>query len=284
LYGLLTQKFFVVPDYKLMAVLVEMIISMSLEYDVKEYAKSLGADLVGIASADSEYLKDNKAGLETILPGCKALVVIAKRLNGDAISSRNTKLAQYDTICTYQELDFIMHKVTWYLKETDYRAVSIPPNMPIDFSQEKRGMYGEVNQKCAAAAAGLGNIGINRLFLSPEFGPFLRMGSILTNADLKADEPLKERICTRCMECVKKCPAGAIGEDGSLDLNKCMRISLQYGLPGVVRFGMKAIGMKDADQRAYVGSPTLWELWQNLLIGNFNNCFECINACPIGKK
>jgi hypothetical protein len=89
LHGLLTQKLFVVPDYKLMAVLVEMIISMSLEYDVKEYAKSLGADLVGIASADSEYLKDNKAGLETILPGCKALVVIAKRLNGDAISSKN---------------------------------------------------------------------------------------------------------------------------------------------------------------------------------------------------
>ena len=205
-----------------MAVLVEMIISMPLEYDVKEYAKSLGADLVGIASADSDYLKDNKAGLETILPGCKALVVIAKRLNGDAISSRNTKLAQYDTICTYQELDFIMHKVTWYLKETDYRAVSIPPNMPIDFSQEKRGMYGEVNQKCAATAAGLGNIGINRLFLSPEFGPFLRMGSILTNADLKADEPLKERICTRCMECVKKCPAGAITA-----LSALMRVRLE---------------------------------------------------------
>jgi epoxyqueuosine reductase len=257
---------------------------MSFKREVKEYAVSLGADLVGIASVDSEYLKDNKAGIETILPYSKALVVIVKRLNNDAISSRNVKLAQYDTICTYQELDLIMHKVTWYIKENGFRAVSIPPNMPIDFSPEKRGMHGEVNQKCAATAAGLGNIGINRLFLSPEFGPFLRMGSIITNANLKADAPLKGRVCTKCMECVKRCPAGAIGEDGSLELDKCMRISLQYGLPGVVRFGMKAIGLKDDEARSYIGSPTLWELWQNLLIGNFNNCFECINACPIGKN
>lgn len=177
-----------------------------------------------------------------------------------------------------------MYKVTLYLKNSGYRAVSIPPNMPIDFSPEKRGMYGEVNQKCAATAAGLGNIGINRLFLSPEFGPFVRMGSILTNADLKPDEPLKEKVCTRCMECVKRCPARAIGEDGSLDLAKCMRISLQYGLPGVTRFGLKAISLKEDELKTHIGSPTLWELWQNLLIGNFNNCFECINACPIGKK
>ncbi len=94
---------------------------------------------------------------------------------------------------------------------------------------------------------------------------------------------MKEKVCTECMDCVESCPAKAIGEDGSLDLGKCMRVSLQYGLPGVVRFGMKAIGMEGEELKAHVGSPTLWELWQNLLIGNFNNCFECIASCPIGK-
>jgi len=257
---------------------------MSLECRIREFARSLGADLVGIASSDSKYLKYNKASMKAILPDIKSLVVIAKRLNDDAISSRNIKISQYDSICTYQELDSIMHRVAWHLRNEGYRAVSIPPNMPIDFGPEKRGMYGEVNQKCAAVAAGLGNIGISRLFLSPEFGPSLRMGSILTNADLKPDEPLGERVCTKCMECVKKCPAGAIGEDGSLDLNKCMKVSLRYGLPGAVRFGMKATSLKDDELRSHIGDPTLWELWQNLLIGNFNNCFECINACPIGKK
>ncbi|MEM2989776.1 MAG: hypothetical protein QXQ02_01170 [Halobacteria archaeon] len=257
---------------------------MSFEEEAKKFAKSLGADLVGIAPSDSEYLKANKASIDAILLGCRSLVVIAKRLNGDAIASRNIKISQYDSICAYQELDSIMYRVTMFLKEKGYKAVSIPPNMPVDFTPEKKGMFGEVNHKCAATAAGLGNIGINRLFLSREYGPYLRIGSILTTADLKPDEPLKERVCTECMECVKRCPGKAIGEDGSLDLNKCMRVSLLYGLPGVVRFGMKAIGLKDDELKAHIASPTLWELWQNLLIGNFNNCFECINACPIGRE
>jgi hypothetical protein len=46
---------------------------MSFEYEVKEFAKSLGADLVGIALTDSKYLKNNKAGMEAILPGCKSI-------------------------------------------------------------------------------------------------------------------------------------------------------------------------------------------------------------------
>ena len=73
------------------AVLAEMI-SMSFEYEIKEFAKSLGADLVGIAPSDSEYQKDNNASIEAILPGCRSLVVIAKRLNSDAISSKNIKI------------------------------------------------------------------------------------------------------------------------------------------------------------------------------------------------
>lgn len=261
-----------------------MVINVSFEAEIKELARSLGADLAGIAPSNSDYLKDNKASIEAILPSCRSLVVVAKRLNDDATSSGNIKIAQYDSICAYQELDSIMYKITRYLKNRGYKAVSIPPDMPVDFSPEKKGMYGEVNQKCAATAAGLGNIGINRLFLSPEFGSFLRIGSILTDADLKPDEPLKERVYTECMECVKNCPAKAIGEDGSLDLGKCMRVSLMYGLPGVVRFGLKAVGLPEDRLKAHIGSPALWELWQNLLIGNFNNCFECINACPIGKK
>jgi epoxyqueuosine reductase len=258
--------------------------NMPLETEVKDLARSLGADLVGIASPDSIHLKDNKASIEALLPGCRSLIVVAKRLNRDAISSGNTKIAQYDTLCTYQELDRVIYRITSHLNEMGFRAVAIPPNMPIDFGPETRGMYGEVNQKCAATAAGLGNIGISRLFLCPEFGPFVRMGSILATADLRPDEPLKEDVCTKCLECVRRCPAGALGEDGSLDIGKCMKVSLLYGLPGVVRFGMKAVGLDDEELRAHIGSPALWELWQNLLIGNFNNCFECINACPRRMK
>jgi hypothetical protein len=48
-----------------------------------------------------------------------------------------------------------------------FRAVAILPNMPIDFGPEKRGMYGEVNQKCAITAADLGDIGYQQAFAIP---------------------------------------------------------------------------------------------------------------------
>jgi epoxyqueuosine reductase len=256
---------------------------MSLEGEIKEFARSLGADLVGIAPFDSEYLEHNRASIQAILPGCRSLVVIAKRLNDDAIRCGNLQIAQYDTTCAYGELDSIEYKTALNLKERGFRAVSIPPNMPVDLGSERKGMVGEVNQKCAAVAAGLGTIGVSGLLVSPAFGPCLRLGSILTSADLRPDAVLDDRACTACMECVKNCPAGAIHEDGSLDLNSCMKVSLKHGLPGVVRFGMKSISLKEEELKAHMGSPTLWELWQNLLIGNFNGCFRCMSSCPIGK-
>lgn len=254
------------------------------ESEIKERARSLGADLVGIAPADSEHLRDNAESMEAILPGCRSLIVVAKCMNDDALDSGNLKLAQYDSICAYQELDSIMYRTAMHVKDQGHRAVPIPPNMPVDMSPEKRGMYGEVNQKCAATAAGLGNIGVNGLFISPEHGPRLRIGSILTDSYLQPDDPLREKVCTECMTCVERCPTDAIEEDGSVDLDRCMRVSLQYGLPGVVRFGMKASDMSGEELKSHVGSPTLWELWQNLLIGNFNGCFECVDACPIGVE
>ena len=48
---------------------------MSFEREIKEFAKSLGSDLVGIVSSDSELLRDNNASIETILPDCRSLVV-----------------------------------------------------------------------------------------------------------------------------------------------------------------------------------------------------------------
>jgi ferredoxin len=64
---------------------------------------------------------------------------------------------------------------------------------------------------------------------------------------------LKEGACTKCLECVRKCPAGALGEDGSLDLGKCMKISLIYGLPGVTMFRMKAVVLDKEELNVYIG-------------------------------
>jgi epoxyqueuosine reductase len=62
--------------------------------------------------------------------------------------------------------------------------------------------------KTAATVAGLGWIGKTALFVSPEFGPAVRLASVFTDLDLPTGEPIAEGRCGDCRECVDACPAG----------------------------------------------------------------------------
>jgi ferredoxin len=65
--------------------------------------------------------------------------------------------------------------------------------------------------RIAGVAAGLGEIGWSKVFLTRRFGPRVRLHAILTEAELRPD-PLIEpgSLCTRCMACVEGCQADAI--------------------------------------------------------------------------
>ena len=62
--------------------------------------------------------------------------------------------------------------------------------------------------KTAATSAGLGWIGKTALFISPEFGPAVRLATVFTDLELPAGEPVVESRCGACRECVDACPAG----------------------------------------------------------------------------
>jgi len=68
-----------------------------------------------------------------------------------------------------------------------------------------------IHFRIAAFAAGLGEIGYSKIFLTPEFGPRQRFVLCLTDAPLEPD-PIYEGspLCDRCMLCVKNCSGKAI--------------------------------------------------------------------------
>jgi len=73
--------------------------------------------------------------------------------------------------------------------------------------------------------AGLGRFGVNAQLITPS-GCAGRLGSLVTEADL-GDHPLVEarELCLHkagheCLECVKRCPVGAVGETG-IDRRRC---------------------------------------------------------------
>ena len=66
--------------------------------------------------------------------------------------------------------------------------------------------------RLAAAAAGLGELGHPKAFLTPEFGPRQRFAIILTDAELEL-YPLHEgTLCDNCMKYVYQCPGKVIGK------------------------------------------------------------------------
>ncbi len=62
--------------------------------------------------------------------------------------------------------------------------------------------------KTAATQAGLGWIGKTALFVSPVFGPAVRLATVFTDLELPRGEPVVESLCGDCRECVDACPAG----------------------------------------------------------------------------
>ena len=101
-------------------------------------------------------------------------------------------------------LDQLGLEIGTILNEEGYKSYVIPSS----FVLERKGLAGVFSHKLAAHLAGLGWIGKSALLITPEFGPRLRWMTVLTDAPLKAGEPLEDR-CSSCTICVDNCPVKA---------------------------------------------------------------------------
>lgn len=71
-----------------------------------------------------------------------------------------------------------------------------------------------------AMSAGLGFIGKNSCIINPDYGSYVFLGEIITDAEFENDAPSVES-CESCQLCIDSCPVGALSADG-LDARKCI--------------------------------------------------------------
>jgi epoxyqueuosine reductase QueG len=111
---------------------------------------------------------------------------------------------------TYHEinarLDRIVTAGAEYLKSLGYQAVAQTTKAVVRLDEHTT----LLPHKTVATRAGLGWIGRSALLVTREYGPALRLSSILTDAPLKAAEAVSASSCGDCGECVRHCPAGAL--------------------------------------------------------------------------
>ena len=75
---------------------------------------------------------------------------------------------------------------------------------------DERTLSMPVQHKTIATRAGLGWIGKSALLITKQYGPAVRLSSVLTNAEFTTGDPVDASGCGDCHCCVDRCPAGAI--------------------------------------------------------------------------
>ncbi len=257
--------------------------SEDLSIKVKKFALDVGADLVGVC--DSLRLKENLSELQKILPSHKSFIAIAIKHTTSALNSNNLRVKQYDTIYTYDQVRAVTQKLARLLEIESFKAVAIPPFLPIDMTDDKLGMIGDIDLRRASVLAGLGVYGRSGLLVTKHYGSKVRLGGVLTDASLKSEhnvfkhQTTVEEICGSCHKCVEVCPAQALKGDGTIDKKKCGSKVFEYGLRGFVSFLENLSQTNSESIKKLTRSYTLRELWQNFMTGNYYYCWECQAVC-----
>jgi epoxyqueuosine reductase len=194
----------------------------------KAFARSLGADLVGIAPV--ERFEDAPSGHRPadIYKDARSVMVCAMRLPRSALEGPATSY-QCSMDAVHRRLDELAVQLAVFLEQSGCIAVPVPSDDPYRHweADRSRGM-GDLSHRHAGQAAGLGRLGRNSMLVTPQYGNMVHLVSIVTDAVLDPDPLLQWEPCPPgCARCIKACPAGAIMEGPSVDQSKCRPVVMQ---------------------------------------------------------
>lgn len=218
-----------------MAATVQTLIDSTLAEQVKQQARQIGFDLVGIAPAEASewrsyfrdwidrghagemaYLArrfDERTDPRRYFPGAQSVICVAINhyVALEPAPQGHGRVARYALGDDYHELiKTRLHALADWLRQT------VP-------GSETRACVdtAPVMEKELAARAGLGWIGKNACLIHPRAGSWLLLGEVLTTAKLAPDEPQTDH-CGTCTRCIDACPTGAITAPYQVEARRCI--------------------------------------------------------------
>ncbi len=194
---------------------------------IKNFAReTLKVDKIAIANIGR--FKDAPPDMSPLnmMPEAKSVICFAQRIIRGTYRGidEGTHWPSYQ-VYGYSGLNDILGKTSYrlgrFIEKHGYEAMPVPSSATIrefgprgkninnpDTSMPPREIT--ISLRIACAAAGLGEIGWSKVFITEEFGPRQRVGIILTDVELEPDPIIKEdeRVCDGCRLCSIECPGG----------------------------------------------------------------------------
>jgi epoxyqueuosine reductase len=164
-----------------------------------------------------------------------------------------------------RELTELSRKIQVDLNCNGIKSIAIEPTIPLGSKRYEKYLETlsyDISHKMVATRAGLGWIGKTDLFISSNFGPRLRLVTILLkeNPGIQSRPVVKSK-CGKCNICIEKCPAKAAN-------GKLWNIHTH----------------RDEFFDAFKCREKCAELARKKLNVDEHICGLCISACPIGKS
>jgi epoxyqueuosine reductase QueG len=250
---------------------------------IKSQAREMGITEVGICL--SSALSDNQASMNKMLPGHRSIICVLALHSETALDSPDLHVKKYDTMFTYGEVARVSHGLVRYLETEGHKSLAVPSFLPLDMADDKLGMVGAIDWRRVAGESGLAAWSTSGLAISPRYGPRMRIGGVLTTAELEPDKRLDYSPCEDCKKCIEACPVGALLGEGQIERKRCSENLFSHGLRAFTRLLVDVAAAENKDKvKEIVYSYRTRELWQALETGSYYYCWSCQSACPVGKS
>ena len=214
-------------------------VRQELGSETEAFARSLGAEIYGVASADRlEELFPEKPPPGKFMEGARSVIIVGlpftreimdtvatpwlaevhrKGADDAAMDSRSAQrppagaeryyLGPENEMLTH-EVSMIGYRLARKLRKDGHRAFYFP-----NVVTEPRFKTAPFYFLPTMYAAGVGQLGMNCSIINSEFGPRFRVSAVITDLELPCGEPVGEMFypeCRTCLECVKRCPSRAL--------------------------------------------------------------------------